>query len=45
MLRFEMTTVTGLVEIAAITFLAGEKAAFITVQTLFVDGGASLRTL
>ncbi|SRR5713226_8841018 len=30
---------------AAITFLAGEKAAFITGQTLFVDGGASLGTL
>src|SRR6201993_4325452 len=27
---------------AAIAFLAGEKAAFITGQTLFVDGGASL---
>jgi 3-oxoacyl-[acyl-carrier protein] reductase len=33
-------------EIAAvIAFLAGEKAAFITGQTLFVDGGASLGTL
>jgi 3-oxoacyl-[acyl-carrier protein] reductase len=30
---------------AAIAFLAGEKAAFITGQTLFVDGGASLGTL
>ena len=30
-------------EIAAtIAFLAGDKAAFITGQTLFVDGGASL---
>lgn len=29
---------------AAIAFLAGEKAAFITGQTLFVDGGASLGT-
>jgi 3-oxoacyl-[acyl-carrier protein] reductase len=27
---------------AAIAFLAGETAAFITGQTLFVDGGASL---
>ena len=27
---------------AAISFLAGERAAFITGQTLFVDGGASL---
>jgi 3-oxoacyl-[acyl-carrier protein] reductase len=27
---------------AAIAFLAGESAAFITGQTLFVDGGASL---
>src|SRR5580704_5790308 len=27
---------------AAITFLAGEKAGFITGQTLFIDGGASL---
>jgi NAD(P)-dependent dehydrogenase (short-subunit alcohol dehydrogenase family) len=27
---------------AAIAFLAGEKAGFITGQTLFVDGGASL---
>jgi NAD(P)-dependent dehydrogenase (short-subunit alcohol dehydrogenase family) len=27
---------------AAIAFLAGDKAAFITGQTLFVDGGASL---
>jgi 3-oxoacyl-[acyl-carrier protein] reductase len=30
---------------AAIAFLAGEKAGFITGQTLFVDGGASLGTL
>jgi 3-oxoacyl-[acyl-carrier protein] reductase len=30
---------------AAIAFLAGDKAAFITDQTLFVDGGASLGTL
>jgi 3-oxoacyl-[acyl-carrier protein] reductase len=30
---------------AAIAFLAGDKAAFITGQTLFVDGGASLGTL
>jgi 3-oxoacyl-[acyl-carrier protein] reductase len=30
---------------AAIAFLAGEQAAFITGQTLFVDGGASLGTL
>jgi NAD(P)-dependent dehydrogenase (short-subunit alcohol dehydrogenase family) len=30
---------------AAIAFLASEKAAFITVQTIFVDGGASLGTL
>jgi NAD(P)-dependent dehydrogenase (short-subunit alcohol dehydrogenase family) len=30
---------------AAIAFLAGEKAAFITGQTLFVDGGASLGRL
>jgi 3-oxoacyl-[acyl-carrier protein] reductase len=30
---------------AAIAFLAGNKAAFITGQTLFVDGGASLGTL
>ena len=30
---------------AAIAFLAGEKAAFITGQTLFVDGGASLGNL
>ena len=30
---------------AAIAFLAGEEAAFITGQTLFVDGGASLGTL
>ena len=30
---------------AAIAFLAGETAAFITGQTLFVDGGASLGTL
>jgi NAD(P)-dependent dehydrogenase (short-subunit alcohol dehydrogenase family) len=30
---------------AAIAFLAGEKAAFITRQTLFVDGGASLGAL
>jgi 3-oxoacyl-[acyl-carrier protein] reductase len=30
---------------AAIAFLAGEKAAFITGQTLFVDGGASLGSL
>jgi len=30
---------------AAIAFLAGEKAAFITGHTLFVDGGASLGTL
>jgi 3-oxoacyl-[acyl-carrier protein] reductase len=29
----------------AIAFLAGEKAGFITGQTLFVDGGASLGTL
>ena len=27
---------------AAIAFLAGERAAFITSQTLFVDGGESL---
>lgn len=27
---------------AAIAFLAGDKAAFITGQTLFVDGGGSL---
>jgi 3-oxoacyl-[acyl-carrier protein] reductase len=30
---------------AAIAFLAGDKSAFITGQTLFVDGGASLGTL
>jgi 3-oxoacyl-[acyl-carrier protein] reductase len=30
---------------AAITFLAGEKASFITGQTLFIDGGASLGSL
>jgi NAD(P)-dependent dehydrogenase (short-subunit alcohol dehydrogenase family) len=30
---------------AAIAFLAGDKAAFITGQTLFVDGGASLGRL
>jgi len=30
---------------AAIAFLAGERAAFITGQTLFVDGGASLGSL
>lgn len=30
---------------AAIAFLAGEKAGFITGQTLFVDGGASLGSL
>jgi 3-oxoacyl-[acyl-carrier protein] reductase len=30
---------------AAIAFLAGETAAFITGQTLFVDGGASLGSL
>jgi NAD(P)-dependent dehydrogenase (short-subunit alcohol dehydrogenase family) len=30
---------------AAIAFVAGETAAFITGQTLFVDGGASLGTL
>jgi 3-oxoacyl-[acyl-carrier protein] reductase len=30
---------------AAIAFLAGDKTAFITGQTLFVDGGASLGTL
>jgi 3-oxoacyl-[acyl-carrier protein] reductase len=30
---------------AAIAFLAGEKAAYITGQTLFVDGGASLGSL
>src|SRR6266404_4269 len=30
---------------AAIAFLAGEKAAFITGQTLFVDGGGSLGRL
>jgi 3-oxoacyl-[acyl-carrier protein] reductase len=30
---------------AAIAFLAGEQADFITGQTLFVDGGASLGTL
>jgi 3-oxoacyl-[acyl-carrier protein] reductase len=30
---------------AAIAFLAGQTAAFITGQTLFVDGGASLGSL
>ena len=30
---------------AAIAFLAGDTAAFITGQTLFVDGGASLGAL
>lgn len=30
---------------AAITFLASEKAGFITGQTLFIDGGASLGSL
>jgi NAD(P)-dependent dehydrogenase (short-subunit alcohol dehydrogenase family) len=30
---------------AAIAFLVSEKAAFITGQTIFVDGGASLGTL
>lgn len=30
---------------AAIAFLAGDRAAFITGQTLFVDGGASLGSL
>ena len=30
---------------AAIAFLASKTAAFITGQTLFVDGGASLGTL
>jgi len=30
---------------AAITFLAADSASFITGQTLFVDGGASLGTL
>ena len=30
---------------AAIAFLASEKAAFITGQTIFVDGAASLGTL
>jgi 3-oxoacyl-[acyl-carrier protein] reductase len=30
---------------AAIALLAGQNAAFITGQTLFVDGGASLGTL
>jgi NAD(P)-dependent dehydrogenase (short-subunit alcohol dehydrogenase family) len=30
---------------AAIAFLAGENASFITGQTLFVDGGASLGSL
>jgi 3-oxoacyl-[acyl-carrier protein] reductase len=30
---------------AAIAFLAAETAGFITGQTLFVDGGASLGTL
>ena len=30
---------------AAIAFLAGERAASITGQTLFVDGGASLGRL
>jgi len=30
---------------AAIAFLDGDKAAFITGQTLFVDGGASLGRL
>lgn len=30
---------------AAIAFLASEKAGFITGQTLFIDGGASLGTL
>jgi NAD(P)-dependent dehydrogenase (short-subunit alcohol dehydrogenase family) len=30
---------------AAIAFPASEKAAFITGQTIFVDGGASLGTL
>jgi 3-oxoacyl-[acyl-carrier protein] reductase len=32
-------------EVAAIAFLAGEAASFITGQTLFVDGGASLGNL
>jgi len=30
---------------AAVAFLAGDAAAFITGQTLFVDGGASLGSL
>ena len=30
---------------AAVAFLAGDPAAFITGQTLFVDGGASLGSL
>jgi NAD(P)-dependent dehydrogenase (short-subunit alcohol dehydrogenase family) len=30
---------------AAIAFLAGQSAGFITGQTLFVDGGASLGSL
>jgi len=30
---------------AAIAFLAGETAAYITGQTLFVDGSASLESL
>jgi NAD(P)-dependent dehydrogenase (short-subunit alcohol dehydrogenase family) len=30
---------------AAIAFLAGEKAGFITGQTLFIDGGSSLGSL
>jgi NAD(P)-dependent dehydrogenase (short-subunit alcohol dehydrogenase family) len=41
MRRFAQPTEIG----AAIAFLAGETAAFITGQTLFVDGGASLGTL
>jgi 3-oxoacyl-[acyl-carrier protein] reductase len=32
-------------EVASIAFLAGEAASFLTGQTLFVDGGASLGNL